>query len=97
MTCLHAIMANGHIRQRNTQTTGLYKIDILEDGRGREEEEKVTKFIIIRHRIHNANFLNKESLKITYHINNLNQNFILPGQSTINSLAIFILAYKLIH
>lgn len=45
MTCLHAIMANGHVRQRNAQTTGLYKTDILEDGRGREEEKKVTKFI----------------------------------------------------
>lgn len=62
MTCLHAIMANAHVRQRNAQTTGLYSTDILENGRGREEEEKVTKFIIIKHRIHNANFVNKESL-----------------------------------
>jgi hypothetical protein len=39
-------MANGHVRQRNAQTTDLYKVDKVKEGRSREEEEKVTKFII---------------------------------------------------
>jgi hypothetical protein len=39
-------MANGHVRQRNAQTTDLYKTDTLEEGGGREEEEKVTIFIL---------------------------------------------------
>jgi hypothetical protein len=43
MTFLHAIIANRHIRQRNSQTIDLYKTEAIHGGG--EEEEKVTEFL----------------------------------------------------
>lgn len=51
-----------------------------------EKKKRKSQYLYYKTQDTYANLLNKGSLKITCHIDNLNQNFIVPGQSTINSL-----------